>query len=57
MGWMNINDISDIALGLMAIPIGLLFVVALYQILKRNWKSQTEERRESSELLDEDLIQ
>jgi len=41
----------------MALPIGLLFVVALYQILKRNWKSQTEERRESSELLDEDLIQ
>lgn len=57
IGWMNINNISDIALGLMALPIGLLFVVALYQILKRNWKSQTEERRESSELLDEDLIE
>ncbi|MGB1104057.1 MAG: hypothetical protein ACPG21_10570 [Crocinitomicaceae bacterium] len=52
----NLNNVSDIVLSLIAIPVGILFCVILYQILKSAWKKQAMHQQESSELLDEDLI-
>jgi hypothetical protein len=55
-GWININNTSDIVLGLMAIPFGLIIMIVFFQILKSNWKKQAELTSHESEVLDEDLI-
>ncbi|GAB5400405.1 MAG: hypothetical protein Aureis2KO_19900 [Aureisphaera sp.] len=47
-GSMSIDDYSDLALGFMAMPFGILTCIGLYQILKRIWKKETK--------VDEDLI-
>ena len=55
LGYYDIYDTPDIILGLMTIPFGILSIVILYQVLKRNWAGLTGELEEH-EILDEDLL-
>jgi len=39
-GFMAIDDINDVALGLAGLPFGLLACWGLYKILERNWSNK-----------------
>ncbi len=52
-GWAAINEFSDIQIGLMALPFGLLSCYGLYKGLEKKWKKNT---FESLEIIDDELL-
>jgi hypothetical protein len=51
----SLADFSDMAIGFLTLPIGLLTCWGAYRLLKSNWEKS--QKPENTDTLDEDLIQ
>jgi hypothetical protein len=50
----TVTEFSDVALGLMAVPLGLLTCWGIYKLLERNWSNPP--IKDNNDILDEHLM-